>query len=81
MEEEYIYKNKEKELVLVSLSELYSKLDTISIDTSNTFLSVSYCPLTILTTDYYFKKNVNNFNLRRLFYSKQHFKSSCCSLV
>ena len=37
IEEENIYKNKGKELVLALLSDLYSKLDAISINTSSTF--------------------------------------------
>jgi len=50
---EDIYKNKEKKLVLASLSELYFKLNVISVDVSG----YSSCPtshylLTTLTIDY-----------------------------
>ena len=48
MRGEDIYNGKKEELMLASFSELYSKLNIISVDASNTFL---VC-LT-LSTDYY----------------------------
>jgi len=72
-----IYKEK-AEPVLVLLSNLYSKLDEISVSGSRP----SSCPAytILLTTFYYFLSQVVcNFDLRRLFYSRQCFKSICCS--
>jgi len=48
MRGEDIYNGKKEELMLASFSELYSKLDIISVDASDTFLVY----LT-LSTDYY----------------------------
>ena len=41
VKEENVYRNKEEKLVLVLLSESYSKLDAISVDTSGH----SSCPI------------------------------------
>ena len=45
MGKEEIYNSRKEELVLASLSELYSELNVISVDTSNTFL-VYFTPFT-----------------------------------
>ena len=64
--------------MLASLSDLYSKLEIIPVSVSGpSFCSTSHCLLT--TTDYCFKKNINNFGLKKLFYSRQGFKNTCCS--
>jgi len=68
--------NKE-EPVLALLSDSYSKLEIISVSISRP----SSCPtlhflLTILTTNYYLKRNINYFGLRRLFYSRQSLKNT-----
>jgi len=72
-----VYKDKEERLML---AELCSKLDSILVNTSrHSSCPVSHYLLTISTTDYYSNENINNFDLRRLFYSRQHFKSHCHS--
>jgi len=45
MGKEEIYNSRKEELVLASLSELYSELNAISVDTSSTFL-VCFTPFT-----------------------------------
>jgi len=45
MGKEKIYNSRKEELVLASLSELYSELNAISVDTSSTFL-VCFTPFT-----------------------------------
>ena len=68
---EDVYKER-TEPVLVSLSDLYSELESISISVSRP----SSCPILyhLLTTFIYcLKRTVNNFGLRRLFYSRQDF--------
>ena len=61
---------KEKvDLMLNLLSNLYSELDAILVGTSRpSSCSTLYCLPTLLTTA--FKRTVNDFSLRRLFYSK-----------
>ena len=60
------------EPMLVSLSDSYFELDSISVHVSWLFSSsISHFLLTIFFTDCYLKKRVNNFCLRRLFYFKQ----------
>jgi len=61
------------EPMLVSPSDLYSN-NEISVNDSR----YSSCPA-YTDTDYCFKENVNNFGLRRPFYSKQCYKNDCCS--
>ena len=62
--------------ILDSLSDLYSEDDSILISDSRPSLSLAYT-----ATNYYLKKSVCNFVLRRMFYSKQGLKDTCCSLV
>ena len=82
MKENDIYKSNRKKLVLVLLSDSYSKLEIILINVNrSSSYSVLYFLLTISTTDYYFKENVNKFNLRRSFYSRKYFKSNYYYLV
>jgi len=71
MEGEDVYNSKREESVLASLSELYSKLDAISIGVSglSSYL-ISHHLLTISTTNYCPKKNVNDFVLKRIFYTR-----------
>jgi len=60
VEEENIYKSKEKELTLTSLSELYSKLNAILVNASKYFsYSTSHCLLTTLITNYYPNEDIN----------------------
>ena len=72
---EEVYNGKGEKPMLASLSDLYSKLETISISASGLSSSTSHYLLTTYTTDYYLKGNVYNFGLRRPFYSRQCFKS------
>ena len=68
---ENVYNGKEKKQVLASLLDLYSKLEIIFISVSRpSSYSTLYFILTTSTTDYYLKKKVNDFGLRRLFYSR-----------
>ena len=65
-----VYKER-AEPVLVSLSNSYSELDSISIYVSRSSFSLTlHFLLTISSTDYCLRERVNNFGLRRLFYSK-----------
>ena len=64
---EDVYKDK-AEPVLVSVSDSYSKDDSISVRDSRPSSSPAYT-----ATDYCPKEIVNDFDLRRLFYSKQVF--------
>ena len=68
--------------MLDSLSDLYSELEMISVSVSMlSFCLTSHFLLTTSTTNYYFKKNIYNSNLRKLFYSRQGLKDTCCSLI
>ena len=68
---ENVYNGKEKKQVLASLLDLYSKLEIIFISVSRpSSYSTLHFILTTSTTDYYLKKKVNDFGLRRLFYSR-----------
>jgi len=62
-----VYKGR-AEPVLVLLSDSYSDDDSISVCDSRPFSSSAYT-----TTDYCSKESVNDFDLRRSFYSKQVF--------
>jgi len=61
--------------MLVSLLDSYSEDEEISGPSSSSaytitdYLSTGYCP----------KEKINDFVLRRTFYSKQDLKNSCCS--
>jgi len=60
VEEENMYKSKEEELALTSLSELYSELNAILVDASKHFsYFTSYCLLTTLITNYYSNEDMN----------------------
>jgi len=62
------------------LSNLYSELDAIFVDISGlSSCPISYCLLTTYSINYCSKERVNNFSLRRPFYSKQDLKDACCS--
>ena len=61
------------EPVLVSVSDSYSKDEEISVCDSRSSSSPAYTITDYLSTGYCPKGNVNNFDLRRLFYSKQEF--------
>ena len=65
------------EPILVSLSDLYSD-EEISVSVSGLFFCLTYTIL-LATTIYYLNQIVCNFDLRRLFYSRQCFKSICYS--
>jgi len=70
------------ELVLVLLLDLYLELEYILVSTSGSSSSpISHCLLFTYATNYGLKKNVNNFDLRRLFYSGQDLKNICCSPI
>jgi len=62
--------------MLVSVSDLYSDDDVISVSDSKYSSYPAYTD-----TDYYSNESVCYFVLRRTFYSKQCFKNDCCSSV
>ena len=77
-----IYRVVVEEPVLVSLSDLYSELESILVSTSRP----SSCPtlhflLTTYATNYCLKEKINDFGLRRLFYFKQSLKNTYYSFV
>ena len=75
-----IYKGNREEVVLFLLSDLYLKLDIISVSTSKlSSCPILHCLLITYSINYYLKRRVNNFGLRRLFYSKQDLKNACYS--
>ena len=61
------------EPALVSVSDSYSEDEEISVSDSGPSSSPAYTITNYLSTDYCPKESVNNFDLRRLFYSKQLF--------
>ena len=61
------------EPALVSVSDLYSKDEEISVCDSRSSSSPAYTITDYLSTGYCTKGNVNDFDLRRSFYSKQEF--------
>ena len=62
------------------LSDSYSELEIISIsDSGLSSCSILHFLPTTSTTNYYLKENVNDFDLRRLFYSRQDIKNICHS--
>ena len=68
---ENVYNGKREKQVLASLLDSYSKLEIIFISVSGpSSYSILYFILTTSTTNYYLKKKVNDFGLRRLFYSR-----------
>ena len=70
MREEDIYKNKREKPVLALLPESYSRLNAILVGARSTLLGYLILLANYLTTNYCSKKVVNNFFLRRMFYSK-----------
>ena len=66
--------NRRAEPVLVLLSDSYSEDNSISISNSRPSSSPAYT-----ATNYCLKKIVCDFVLRRMFYSKQGLKDTCCS--
>ena len=64
--------NGRTEPALVSVSDLYSEDKEISVGDSGPSSSPTYT-LTNYLSGYCPKENVNDFGLRRLFYSKQEF--------
>jgi len=73
-----VYRGK-TEPALVSVLDLYSEDEIISVCDSGPSLSPTYTTTNYLSTGYCPKKNVYDFGLRRPFYSKQCFKNNCCS--
>jgi len=67
------------EPVLVSLSDLYSEDEEISVYDSRPSSSLAYTITDYLSTDYCLNEIVNDLVLRRTFYSKQGFKNICYS--
>jgi len=65
--------------MLVSLSDLYSEDEEISVYDSRPSSSPAYTITDYLSTDYCLNEIVNDFVLRRIFYSKQGFKNTCYS--
>ena len=61
------------EPALVSVSDSYSKDEEISVCDSGPSSSPAYTITDYLSTGYCPKGNVNDFDLRRSFYSKQEF--------
>jgi len=70
--DEEVY-NGRTEPALVSVSDSYSEDEEISVCDSGSSSSPAYTVTDYLSTDYCPKGNVNDFDLRRLFYSKQEF--------
>ena len=64
-----VYKGK-TEPVLVSVSDSYSEDEEISVCNSGPSSSPTYTITNYLSTGYCPNESVNNFDLRRLFYSK-----------
>ena len=76
---EDVYKER-AESMLVSSSDSYSELDSISVYVSRSSSSpVSHFLLTTSSTNCCPKKRVHSFGLRRPFYSKQDLKDVCYS--
>jgi len=76
-----IYKKSAKPVLVLPL-DLYLLLKSISVGISRpSFYPILYCLLSTSTTDYCLKRIVNNFGLKRLFYSKQNLKDACYSLM
>ena len=73
-----VYKDK-AEPVLASPLDLYSELDSISVGASSTLLVCFILFTDHLTTDYCSQEIVNNFVLRKMFYSKWGLKDTCHS--
>ena len=67
-----VYRGK-TEPALVSVSDSYSEDEEISVCDSGPSSSPAYTITDYLSTGYCPKGNVNNFDLRRSFYSKQEF--------
>jgi len=66
--------------MLDSVSDLYSEDEIILVCDSRPSSSPAYTITDYLSTGYCPKENVNDFDLRRLFYSKQVFlRTTCCS--
>ena len=61
------------EPALVSVSDSYSEDEEISVYDNRPSSSPAYTITDYLSTDYCLKGNVNDFDLRRSFYSKQEF--------
>ena len=72
--------NGNTEPALVSVSDSYSEDEEIFVGDSGLSSSPTYT-LTDYLSGYCPKEKVNDFVLRRTFYSKQSFKNSCCSPV
>ena len=76
---ENVYSGK-TEPALVSVLDSYSEDEEISVHDSRPFSSSAYTITDYLSTGYCSKGNVNDFDLRRLFYSKQVFlRTTYCS--
>jgi len=75
-----VYKGSTK-LVLVPPSDSYLLIESISVGVSGPSCPTLHHLLTTLTTDYCLKNAINNFGLRKLFYSRQDFKNTCHSLI
>ena len=75
-----MYNGKAKPM-LVSLLDSYSEDEEISICDSGPSSSSAYTITDYLSTGYCSKEKINDFVLRRMFYSKQDLKNSCCSFM
>jgi len=73
-----VYKGR-VELVLVLLSDSYSKDKEISVCNSGPSSSPAYTITDYLSTNYCPKEKVCDIVLRKMFYSKQGLKDACCS--
>ena len=74
---EDVYSGK-TEPILVSVSDSYSEDEEISVCDSGPSSSPAYTITNYLSTGYYPKGNVNDFVLRKMFYSKRCFKNDRC---
>jgi len=80
--EEDVYRGNREKLVLAPLSDSHLELEAILVSVSKfSSCPTLHCLLTTSTTNYCLKEDVNDFDLKGLFYSKQDLKNACCSLV
>ena len=75
-----MYKSNAKPM-LDSVSDLYSDNEIISVCDSRPSSSPTYTLLTTCLLATALRKMVNDFVLRRTFYSKQDLRDTCCSLA
>ena len=81
VEDDDVYERR-ADSVLDFPSDSYLLLNSILVDISRLFSCLaSHCLLTTLITDYCLNWDVNNFVLRKTFYSRQGLKNTCYSPI